>query len=104
MTRFESVFVLAPFALKGDKGMGKAHGERFVVMRQFPNKWGLWRYLGKENLFSDTTNTTPVETKQDDATLDPVQMEEIREYELCAEFAYRPSTSQLLQAVQSELG
>lgn len=103
MTRFEPVYILAPFALKDEEGKAKVHGERFVVMRQFPSKWALWRYMGKENDFSET-NDAQMGGGEDRGMLDPVQMEEVQEYELCTEFDERPSTSQLLQAVQRKLG
>lgn len=88
MTKFEAVFVLAPFALqkeaKEDAGSEEqdagAVPMRFVVMRQFPGKWELWRYLGKG------------------------EFGEGSEYELCTEFDGRPSASVLVGAVQRALG
>lgn len=103
MTRFESVFVLAPFALRDEEGKAKAHGERFVVVRQFPSKWALWRYMGKEKRFNGSSNAQ-LGGEDDGGMLDPMQMEEVQEYDLCAEFDDRPSASQLLQAVQREIG
>eukprot|EP00177_Eucheuma_denticulatum_P008107 GFKZ01014772.1.p2 GENE.GFKZ01014772.1~~GFKZ01014772.1.p2 ORF type:complete len:290 (+),score=49.37 GFKZ01014772.1:459-1328(+) len=87
MTKFEAVFVLAPFALQkeatqdvgGEAQDAGAVPMRFVVMRQYPGKWELWRYLGKGEFGKGS------------------------EYELCAEFDGRPSASVLVGAVQQAM-
>lgn len=88
MTKAEAAFVLAPFALqKKDEQGNSERPTRFVIMRQFPGKWGLWRYVGQ------------LEDGEDLLHLE----EEDAQYELCTEFDDRPSMGEVAAAVRVSL-
>lgn len=95
LTKFEPVFVLAPFALQ-PKGDGadepREPPPRFVVLRKYPDKWALWRFVGDKG------------SKASESETDPFEMEQLDEYILCEEFDSRPTDNQLLSAVQRALG
>lgn len=94
LTKFEPVFVLAPFALqpKGEQAENpNTPPPRFVVLRMYPGKWALWRFVG--------TDADPVHPRE----TDPVEMEQLDDYTLCEEFDSRPTDNQLVSAVQRAL-
>lgn len=94
MTSYESVFLLAPFALKakGDSQPGIS-SPRFVLMRKFPHKWNLWKYQG----LKDKSFLTASESVSDGPISDD-------EYKLCVEYPYAPSDNDLMKDISTSLG
>lgn len=86
MMRYESAFMLAPFALQATKE--ESLSSRFVIMRRFPGAWQLWRYLGEERSFLQED-----ESKFDNGS-----------YKLCEEFKDRPGSDELIQAITNVMG
>ncbi|KAI0557722.1 hypothetical protein FGB62_269g04 [Gracilaria domingensis] len=87
MMRYESAFMMAPFALQDSEG---ASGGRFVVLRQYPGPWQLWRYFGEDSSMLKVGS----ERRVDGAD----------EYKLCQEFKSRPGSEELIQAISNVLG
>lgn len=85
MIEYKHAFMLAPFAIREKNSAPLA---RFAIMRQFPAPWKLWRYLGDDETF----------VSNDESNLRD------GEYDLCAEFKYRPDNAELMNAISSSLG
>lgn len=81
LTDYEPVFVLAPFAINAEQDT--APPERFVLMRQYPGKWALWRHQGQPGMF---------EAAQED-----------QDYSLCEQYVSRPSDNLLMTAIAEDL-
>lgn len=98
MWHYEPVFVMAPFAMQmqasqEDRGAGPGGRAspakvppRFVLMRQYPSRWGLWHFVGSGS------NEKGEDTAQ-----------EAIDYELCNEFESRPSDETVLESVASTI-
>jgi hypothetical protein len=102
LTVFESVFMLAPFAIhakpeKRDPSQ-KILAGRFVLLHVFPTGWELWRQQGAGG-FASTPNS-PAElnelaSRERRRTPDP----KMKEYILCEQWDDRPNERELLEAV-----
>lgn len=97
--QYHPAFVLAPFALEVRRGDGAQMGStaappRFVLMRQFPHVWQLWRFLGEEGFgigaaFSEGTT----DSSGGDSDM----------YVLVEQFKERPSDGALMNAIRKAL-
>lgn len=89
---YETVFALAPFSLtveSSDTEAGVAP-QRFVLMRQFPERWELWRYQGYQDVSFLALTSQSVDGEE-------------HIYHLCAHFQDRPSDKLLMQTVAQSL-
>jgi hypothetical protein len=102
LTAFESVFMLAPFAIHATPEKTypsqKILAGRFVLLRVFPTGWELWRQQGAGG-FASTPNS-PVELNElasRERRRTPEQ--KVKEYILCEQWDDRPSERDLFEAV-----
>lgn len=81
MEEYEDVFFIAPFGIERGNG-GNEQSSRFVLMRQFPGDWGLWKFVRDER--QESGNDVSVEHGA---------------YVLCQEYEYCPEDNELLSHV-----
>lgn len=96
LTKFESAFVLVPFALpaSGDDSKdqslpGRLH--RYIMLRKYPGKWALWRYVDHDMPSIKVDITDPAATEQND------------EYFLCGEFDTRPTDGEFMRLLSQSM-